>query len=244
MVYLLIHKVGLPEAEVGQKSKDEARCWPRRGGEPLDRAGTEAEECRAVPSRDDETRADVADVTEARQLRRLLVTISDRELEPSVAIDTFRRLHDAGQPGQADSALLLCMDWRWRLTSARVLAGILATGILDEDQQDGLAQQLLWHDKVDYVHPLGWFGDTFIEVDLTSAPGAPRRREVHADPNTQVISKRRLWPPLRSWAAGRVLARNQAAATDVLARARELPARDGAAVMAGAVHVADELRPE
>lgn len=194
-------------------------------------------------SHDDQTRADVADAPDAQRLWRLLVTTAGgRKLEPSVAIDTFRRLHDAGQPGQADSALLLCTDWRWRSSSGRVLAGILATGILDDDQQDGLAQQLLWPDKVDYVHPLGWLGDTFIEFDLTS--GTSRQRKVRADPNTQVTTERQVWPPLRSWAASRVLARELAAPTDVLARARELPARDGAAVVAGAMNAADELGPE
>jgi hypothetical protein len=107
-----------------------------------------------VWSHDEESPADVADAPDAQQLWRLLVTVtSGRELAPSVAIDTFRRLHDAGQPEPVDSALLLCTDRRWRRTSARVLAGILATGILDDEQQDRLAEELLWPDKVSYVHP-------------------------------------------------------------------------------------------
>lgn len=51
------------------------------------------------------------------------------ELAPAVAIDTFQRLYDAGQQEPGHSAL--CTDRRWRRTSARVPAGILATGILD-----------------------------------------------------------------------------------------------------------------
>ena len=78
-------------------------------------------------SRDEESPVDVADVPDAQQLWQLLVTATGgREQAPSVAIDTFRRLHDAGQPEPVDSALLLCTDWRWRRTSARVLTGILA----------------------------------------------------------------------------------------------------------------------
>ncbi|WP_410624950.1 hypothetical protein [Amycolatopsis sp. cmx-8-4] len=160
-----------------------------------------------------------------------------------MAIDTFRRLHDAGQSEPVDSALLLCTDWRRRRTSAHVLAGILATGILDDEQQDQLAEELLWLEKARYVYPLSWLGSTFIEIDLPSGQGAPRQRTVHADPKTPLTAERSVWPPLRSWAAERVLAQHRATPTDVVARARELPARDGAAVVTGAVHAADELDP-
>lgn len=192
-------------------------------------------------SPDEQPPADVADAPDAQQLWRLLVTVPHgRELAPTVAVDTFRRLHDAGQPEPVDSALLLCTDWRWQRTSARVLAGIVATGILDNAEQDRLAEELLWSDRVRYVHPLGWIGSTFIEFDL-DAP--QEQRTVRADPSTPVTAERHVWPPLRSWAAERVLVRNQAAPADVLARARALPARDGAAVVTGAVHAADELDP-
>lgn len=194
---------------------------------------------------EEEPSADVADAPDAQQLWRLLVTTSSvREQAPSVAIDAFRRLHDAGQPEPVDSALLLCTDWRWRRTSARVLAGILATGILDDEQQDRLAEEVLWPDKARYVYPLGWLAKTFIEIELPLGQGTPRQRTVHADPKTPVTAERHVWPPLRSWAAERVLARNRAAPMDVVVRARELPARDGAAVVAGAVHAAGELDPE
>ncbi len=194
-------------------------------------------------SRDDEQPADVAGVPDAPQLWRLLVGAPHvRALAPAVAVDTFRRLHDAGQPGPVDSALLLCTDWRWRPSSARVLAGIVAAGILDDAELDRLADELLWSDKVRYVHPLGWTGSSFIEFDLDAPRRAPRT--VHLDPSTPVTAERHVWPPLRSWTAERVLVRNRAAPTDVLKRARELPARDGPAVVTGAVHAADELEPE
>jgi len=195
----------------------------------------------------DEVPPDVADVTDAQDLWRLLVTVpGGRELPPTVAIDTFRRLYDAGQPKPVDSALLLCTDWRWRRTSARVLAGIVETGILDDSDQDRLAEELLWSDKVRYVHSLGWFGSSFIEFEL-AAPrqrGPVRERTVRVDPSTPVTTERAVWPPLRTWAAERVLARNRAAPGNVVERARALPARDGAAVVTGAVHAADDLSPD
>jgi hypothetical protein len=200
-----------------------------------------------VWSRDDAAPADVADITDAQALWRLLVTVpGGRELAPTIAIDAFWRLHDAGQPKAYDSALLLCTDWRWRRTSARVLAGIVGTGILDDSDLDRLAEELLWSDKVRYVHPLGWIGSTFIEfeLDVPRRRRPPRQRTVRVDPSTPVTAERPVWPPLRSWAAERVLVRNRAAPNDVLERARALPARDGAAVVTGAVHAADDLNPE
>jgi len=198
-------------------------------------------------SREHEAPPDVAQVAEAQKLWRLLVTVpGGRELAPVVAIDAFRRLHEAGQPGQVDSALLLCTDWRWRRTSARVLGGLLETEILDDVDQDRLAEDLLWSDRVRYVHALGWIGSRFIEFEIVAPRQrrALRQRTVRVDPSTPVTTERSVWPPLRSWAAKRVLVRDRAAPADVLERARALPAGDGAAVVTGVVHAADDLDPE
>jgi len=189
----------------------------------------------------------VAEVHDAPELWRLLVTgTTAPELAPVVAVEAFRRLHGAAQPRPVDSALLLCTDWRWRRTSARVLAGILDSRVLDDAEQDRLAQEFLWQDKVPYVHPLGWIGDTFVEIDLDPVNRwrTPRPHKVRIDPGTQVTTQRHLWPPLRSWSATRILVRRRAEPTDVLARASALPPRDGAAVLTGAVHAADELDPD
>lgn len=182
---------------------------------------------------------------DAQGLWRLLVTETrGRTLPPDIAVNTFRRLHGAGQQAPFDSALLLCTDWRWRRAAARVLAGIVATEILDDAGQDRLAEELLWSDAVRYVHPAGWLGGTFVEIDL-GAPGEQRPpREVHVDPSTPVTTERRVWPPLRSWAAERVLVRKRNTPTDVVARAQALPARDGSAVVAGAVRATGALAPE
>jgi hypothetical protein len=106
-------------------------------------------------------------------------------------------------------------------------------------------EDLLWSDRVRYVHPLCWIGSRFFEFEIVAPRQrrSPRRRTVRVDPGAQV-TERSVWPPLRSWAAERVLVRDRAAPADVLERARELPARDGAAVVTGAVHAADDLDPE
>ena len=186
----------------------------------------------------DEWDTEVGDITDAPALWRLLVRITAApELAPSVAVEAFRRHHSGGEEGAYDSALLLCTDWRWRRTSAKVLAGIVDSQILDITDQDRLADALLWRDKVPYTHPTGWFGTTFIEIDL-DGPGS---RKVSVDPRTPMIAERHVWPPLRSWAATRVLARQRSTPARVLKRARSLPPHDGAAVVVGAVRAADQL---
>lgn len=182
---------------------------------------------------------EISDVTDALGLwRRLVSGAVGRSLPPALAVEAFRRLHVNGEPGAFDSALLLCTDWRWRRVSAQVLAGIVESGILDEDDQDRLADTLLWQERVRYRHPIWWIGTSFVEHHL-GAPNAGRR--IRVDPDTLSTADRSVWPPLRTWAAGHVLCRSRASADDVLQHARSLPARDAAAVVTGAVRVADAL---
>ena len=182
---------------------------------------------------------EIADITDALTLwRRLVSGTVGRPQPPAVAVDAFRRLHRGGEAGALDSALLLCTDRQWHTVSAKVIAGMVDSGILDDDDQDQLADTLLWNEQVHYRHPIWWIGTTFVEYSLDSpAPG----RTIRVDPNTPTTAHRSVWPPLRTWAAGRVLTRRRASVRDVLEHARSLPARDAAAVVTGAVRVADDL---
>jgi hypothetical protein len=185
---------------------------------------------------------EISDITDALSLwRRLVSGAIDRPLPLAVAIDAFRRLHGGDEPGAFDSALLLCTDRRWERVSGKVIAGIVDSGILDDDDQDRLADVLLWQDQVRYRHPFWWLGTTLVGCYL-DATGPDRT--VRLAPNTPTTAHRQVWPPLRTWAAGRVLRRHQASAGDVLDHARSLPAREAAAVVTGAVRVVDDLDPD
>jgi hypothetical protein len=124
-----------------------------------------------------------------------------------------------------------------------VLAGIVATGILGEAEQDRLAEELLWSDTVRYAFPADWMGGVLVEVELGEPGEQLPSRQANADPTTSVTTERRVRPPLRTWAAERALIRERVVPSDVMARARALPARDGSAVVAGAVRATDALRP-
>jgi hypothetical protein len=185
---------------------------------------------------------EICDITDALSLwQRLVAGAIGRPLPPAVAVDAFRRLHRGGEPGAFDSALLLCTDWQWHGVSANVIAGIVDSGILGDGDQDRLADVLLWHEQVHYRHPVWWLGATFVEYDLDS-PGLGRT--IRVNPNTPTTTRRPVWPPLRTWAAGHIVARHGASARDVLDHARSLPARDAAAVVTGAVRAVDDLDPD
>jgi hypothetical protein len=182
---------------------------------------------------------EISRVTDALSLwRRLVSGAVGPLLPPVVAVETFRRLHQSGAQGAFDSALLLCTDWRWHSVSANVISGIVDSDILDDRDQDRLADELLWQKQVRYRHPLWWIGSTVVEYHLDSpGPG----RTVRLDPNTPTTAHRQVWPPVRTWAASRVLKRHRASADDVIEYARSLPARDAAAVVTGAVRAVDDL---
>jgi hypothetical protein len=182
---------------------------------------------------------EISRVTDALSLwRRLVSGAVGPLLPPVVAVETFRRLHQSGAQGAFDSALLLCTDWRWHSVSANVISGIVDSDILDDRAQDRLADELLWQKQVRYRHPLWWIGSTVVEYHLDSpGPG----RTVRLDPNTPTTAHRQVWPPVRTWAASRVLKRHRASADDVIEYARSLPARDAAAVVTGAVRAVDDL---
>ena len=190
------------------------------------------------------TADELYDADSAEQLWRVLVTRPSRgELAPSVAVELFTIHHGNGAPGAVDTALLVCTDWRWRRTSAKVLAGILTMKALGADGQDELAQRLLWPDRVHYTHPTGWLGTTFVEIELRDGrPGREfRTRQVHIDPTIPMETARNVWPPLRRWAASRVLVSRLAQPDALIDHARALPAHDGTAVITGAVDAAEHL---
>lgn len=187
----------------------------------------------------DEDAAEIIALADPLSLWRLLVTDPlGPKLAPALAIDTFQRLHGSGATGSYDSAVLLCTDRRWRNVTAKVITGIADSGILADCDQDRLANSLLWQQELRYEHPLWWIGNTFVEIDLDSpGPSRPARLE----PNMPVTACRYIWPPLRTWAAGWILGRQLASVAEVLDCARSLPARDGTAVVTGAVRAVSNL---
>ena len=173
-------------------------------------------------------------------LHRLLVRcqVSGRSTRHQEAVELFVRHHREDPAGAVDSAVLLCTETRWHRCTAKLIAELCATGILDDEELDALADRLLWADRPSVRHPLSWFGLEWRELDLAS--GAIVGRGTDRD---RLVDHQRspAEPPLLRWAAGHLLRRRRTTLDRLRSRAASLDSRRGPAVLAGALDAADSL---
>jgi len=141
--------------------------------------------------------------------------------------------HHASEPGTSEAtAMLLLTDQRWRGGVGQLVRLIADSGLLTDEQLDGLAIEFLAADR--YVYwpvPDAWF--TAESVALVVSDDAGEDADEAAVSEAPALAARGVAPPLRRWAAARVLAREPGAWPRLLATAKDLDARHGAAVVAG-----------
>lgn len=112
------------------------------------------------------------------------------------------------------------------------MRGIADSGLLTPEQLDGMALAFLAADR--YVYwpvPDAWF--TTESVALVVSDDVGEDADEVAVSEGPAVAARDVAPPLRRWAAARLVAREPAAWPRLLARAQDLDARHGAAVVAG-----------
>ena len=151
--------------------------------------------------------------------------------------------HQAEPATSLVTATLLVTDRRWRGGAGQLIHRIAESDILDDEQLDLLAQTFLAADDAVYWQvPDEWFGDEVIIIDLgEDVTGLVQDETV---PDGPAVVRREVAPPLRRWAAAHVAAQDPAAWSSVLARARALDARGGAAVAAGILDAVASLMPK
>lgn len=132
----------------------------------------------------------------------------------------FKQFHGHGEPEAPLTALLVCTDRRWRSCTHRLVRGIEDTGILPGDQLDELARRFIERDAIEVV---------------VRASGRGRTR-------AHTVT-RSVLPPLRRWAAAR-LVRCTHSAREYIDRAIELDPAHGAAVVAGVLDALEALDDE
>jgi hypothetical protein len=148
----------------------------------------------------------------------------------------FRHYHGIEERGAATTALLLVSDGRWRNATGRIMETIATSGLIGDEHLDLLAQSFLAAGRCLYWQaPEGWFDDS-VEVVLedrtdSGPPGAVAASAVTDD--RPVVVPREIRPPLRRWAAARLVRQDPAIWGSVLKRTGELDARSAAAVMRG-----------
>jgi hypothetical protein len=159
------------------------------------------------------------------------------------AAEVLCHYHGGGQQGVVDTALLLCTDRRWERQTGQVVRQIAACGVLDDGGLDELAERLLWPDRISFVHPWIWFGS--YELVVPVRPGrSDKGGRIRVPADTTVPTPRLDTPPLRRWAAARVLDGGPERLDDVLERVASLDVLRAAGVTAGVVDVLERFTAE
>lgn len=187
--------------------------------------------------------AEVRAACSSAELHRLLITghLSSRSADYREAAGLLRQFHGDDPRGAADTALLLMLIGRWHPHTMKVVADIVACGVLDDAALDDLATRLLWPDRPTWTHPSSWFGLDWVELE--PGPGKlPRRGR---SPDRMVVTS--LSEPrgvVRRWAAAHLLRRGVTDVESVVARLDGLSSYDADAVVAGIVEAIDHLPAE
>jgi len=155
----------------------------------------------------------------------------------------LQKHHETESSTSAVTAMLLLTDRRWRGGVGKLVHRIAESDILDEEQLDLFAWTFLAADDAVYWQiPDEWFGEEVIIIDLGDDVTGVDHDE--SAPDGPAVVRREVAPPLRRWAAAHVVARDSSAWSSVLARARVLDARGGAAVAAGILDAVENLTPK
>lgn len=160
---------------------------------------------------------------------------------PFEALGLFRRHHNNRQPGAVTTALLLCTASRWGRETARLIAGLVDTAVLGDADLDELASTFLWSDRFRFEYPAKWIGSEWISIDLEGPEGPVSIPLERVDPDSTVPAKRYIAPPLRRWAAARVLRTDPRTLDKLRSRAAELGPIDGGAIASGVLDAVDVL---
>jgi hypothetical protein len=153
--------------------------------------------------------------------------------------------HEIEPTGSVVTAMLLVTDPRWRDGAGNLLRQIEQSGMLDDDQLDLLAEAFLAAgEALFWAVPDHWFSAIGIVIEVGDVEEADDEAVVETEEvDGPTVARREVYPPLRRWAAGRLVGRRPESWVQVLARTGEVDARAGAAVMSGLLDVVDVLKP-
>jgi hypothetical protein len=152
----------------------------------------------------------------------------------------FRRFHAHDPDGAVVTAGLLCTDHRWRKASHHLVVRLVESGVLTDADQHQLAE---------------WFVAASLAVQIEAQTvdgpevvlaGEPHGRDVDQPPRADgepgmLVMSRAIWPPLRRWAAARLVREDPSRWRALLDAAGELPSPDAAALTAGVMDAAEHI---
>lgn len=161
--------------------------------------------------------------------------------QPFEALALFDKHHQSPEAGAVTTALLLCTASRWGRDTERLIAGLIDTAVLVDEDLDLLTSTFLWSDRYGFEYPARWVTSEWISIDLEGPDGPISIPIGRIDPDSRVVSERYIAPPLRRWAAARLLRAEPRALDRLRARAGELGPTDGGAIASGVLDAVDVL---
>lgn len=161
--------------------------------------------------------------------------------QPFEALALFSKHHQNREAGAVTTALLLCTASRWGRDTAQLIDGLIDTAVLADEDLGQLTSTFLWSDRYRFVYPARWVSSEWISIDLEGPEGPISIPLGRVDPDSPVVSEREIAPPLRRWAAARLLRADPSALDKLRARAVELGPIDGGAIASGVLDAVDVL---
>jgi len=187
----------------------------------------------------DGTSEELLAIDDAEELcRRLLASpwgwgSSTRHVE---AIELLAKVHGTSELPASFVALMVCTCRRWDRVTAKLIAALQDSALLDDAGLDELADSFLSHEQV-ISYPLAWVSPQWLEVDLHDGTG----RTCTVDENTLAQHRVSVEPPLRRWAGHRALRSSPARLKELLRSAELFESRHRDALIHGLLDAADVL---
>jgi hypothetical protein len=187
----------------------------------------------------DQAFEELSAIDDAEELCRRLLAYpwgcgsSTRHME---AIELLANVHATSELPASFVALMVCTCRRWDRVTAKLIAALQDSALLDDAALDELADSFLSHEQV-ISYPLAWVSPQWLEVELDDGNG----RTHTVDENTLAQHRVSVEPPLRRWAAHRALRSNPARLKELLRAAELFEPRHRDAVIHGLLDGADVL---
>jgi hypothetical protein len=121
----------------------------------------------------DETFAELLALEDAEELcRRLLATPGGwgRSTHHQEAVELLVSVSETSELPPVFVALMVCTCQRWDRVTARLIAAVEQSGLLDNADLDELAESLLSHEHL-IAYPLAWVSPEWLEIELDDDNG-------------------------------------------------------------------------
>jgi len=168
----------------------------------------------------DEEPAELLAINDAEEFyRRLLASPSGwrRSTRHTEAIELLASVGGSSELPASFVALLVCTCRRWDPVTAKLIAALQDSGLLDDAELDELAEAFLAHEQA-ISYSLAWVSPEWLEVHVDD--GTSRR--VTVDESALGAHRPSIAPPLRQWAAHRALRSNASRFEELLCCGRAI----------------------